>query len=498
MPLRPTSRVLRPTCILQLVLPLNQMQADIVVVGAGTAGIPCAIEAAGRGRRVVVVEKDDRIGGTLWLTGGHLSGAGSRRQRAKGIEDSPQAHLADVERISRGTADRRLAELAVHEAAGTLDWLDDLGVEFEPDTPRVIWGHEAYAAPRTTWAVGTGVEMLEAMRPLWDAGVEAGRIVPLLGHALAEILVGDGRAVGVAARGPQGRVEVRAGHVVIATGGYASNADFFADVTPGRPRLVSTAHAHAQGDGIRAAMGAGGAFRGGEHYLPSWGGIELEPGSGRASYHDAWATIFTSVYRAPREVVVNAKGERFIREDEPSSDARERALMRQPDHRLWLVFDEAALEDGPPLVKQWAHADLREHLGAGAIGWQAETVEALADAAGLPPGALAETVARYNGFVASGEDADFGRQPPDYPVSTPPFYAVAAHATSLISFGGLHVDADLRVLDADGEPIPGLYAIGEALGAGATSGNAFCSGMLLTPALSFGRILGRRLGGENS
>ncbi len=470
------------------------MQADIVIVGAGTAGIPCAIEAAQRGRRVVVVEKDGAIGGTLHWTGGHLSGAGSRRQAQRGIDDTPLAHLADIKRISRGTADGPLAELAAWEAPHTLDWLEDLGVAFDPDTPRVIYGHEAYSAPRTTWAVGGGAELLEAMRPLWGAEVEAGRIVPLLGHEMTELLMDDGRASGVRARAGGGEVEVRAGHVVIATGGYASNADFFAEVTPGRPRLVSTAHPNAQGDGVRAAMRSGGAFRNGDHYLPSWGGIELEPGSGRASYHDAWATIFTSVYRAPREVIVNARGRRFLREDEASSDTRERALMEQPGHRLWLVFDEAALDDGAPLVKQWSHADLRGHLARGVFAWQADSVEALAIRAGLPPDALARTVARYNEAVVAGEDPDFGREAPDYPVSTPPFYAVAAHATSLISFGGLHVDAELRVLDDAATPLPGLYAIGEAIGAGATSGNAFCSGMLLTPALSFGRILGRRLG----
>ena len=474
------------------------MDADVVIVGAGTAGIPCAIEAGRGGARVVVVEKQDRIGGTLHWTGGHMSGAGSRRQRARGIEDSAQAHADDVERISRGTADPALVRLAVEEAPRTLDWLEDLGVEFEPDTPRVIYGHEAYAAPRTTWAVGTGVEMLEAMRPLWDAEVEAGRVVPLLGHAVADVVVEDGRAVGVVARPTGGageQVEVRAPHVVIAAGGYAADPEFFAEVTPGSPRLVSTAPESSQGEGIRAGRRAGGAFRGAEHYLPSWGGIETEPGSGRASWHDAWATIFTSVYRAPREVVVNARGERFIREDEPSSDARERALMGQPDHRLWLIFDEAAVEDGAPLVKQWSHDTLRRHAEAGVFAWAADTIEDLAERAGLPPAALAATVERYNGFVAGGEDQDLGREASDYPVSTSPFYAVAAHATSLISFGGLHVDDQLRVLDGSGAPIPGLYAIGEALGAGATSGNAFCSGMLLTPALSFGRILGRRLAG---
>ncbi len=100
-----------------------------IVVGAGTAGIPCAIAAAEYGRSIAVIEKTDEIGGTLHITGGELSAAGTRRQREQGIEDTPVAYLADVMGKSGGYADRTLVELAVNEAPHTIDWLDELGCD---------------------------------------------------------------------------------------------------------------------------------------------------------------------------------------------------------------------------------------------------------------------------------------------------------------------------------------------------------------------------------
>ena len=115
---------------------------DIVVVGAGNAGIPAAVEAGAAGARVLLVEKDVRIGGTLHSTGGHLSAAGTQVQARHGIEDSVEAHLADIRRITGGTHREDLVELAVTHAADTVDWLDEHGFRFDPATPRIVHGHE--------------------------------------------------------------------------------------------------------------------------------------------------------------------------------------------------------------------------------------------------------------------------------------------------------------------------------------------------------------------
>jgi fumarate reductase flavoprotein subunit len=477
---------------------LQQERWDLIIVGAGTAGMPCAITAAEHDAKVIVIEKASEVGGTLHTSGGHISAAGARRQREKGIDDSPDRHFEDIMRISRGTADPTLVRLAVEEAPRTIDWLDDLGFPFAPETPALVYGHEPYSAPRTYWGLDAGKSLLETIRPLWDRHAASGRITVLLEHELID-LIGDGqRVIGVIARGPHGPLDLRGKAVVLTTGGYASNPQFFAEVTPGHPRLISTARETSTGDGILVARRLGAKFRGGDQYLASLGGLELVPGSGRADWWTAWALVFSPAYRMPREIYVNLHGERFIAEDEPSVDRRERALLQQPGHKFWLVFDEVALNDGPSVVRQWDAAEVRGQRAAEEkVIWSASTLEELARKAGIDADGLRQTVRRYNEAVRHGS-CPLGRTHLTHPVESPPFYALLTCGTSLITFGGLAVDGELRVLDEQGTPIPGLYAAGEIIGAAATSGNAFCGGMAVTPAISFGRLLGHKLAATQS
>jgi fumarate reductase flavoprotein subunit len=458
---------------------------DVVVVGAGTAGLACAIEAAERGARVAVVEKSDSVGGTLHVSGGHMSAAGTRRQRERGIEDSPDLHYEDVMRISQGEADPALVRLAVDEAAHTLDWLDDLGFPFDPTTPAIVYGHEPYSQPRTHWGVDGGRSILATLAPVWEGHVAAGRIEPKLAHELLGLAREGDVVAGALAHGPDGDTEIRGRATILTTGGYASGPELFAEVTPGAPRLVTAAWPTSHGDGIRIARQAGASFRGAEHYLPTLGGVEREPGR---VYDWPEFVNLTAADRPPREIHVNAHGERFLAEDDRSPDHRERALLEQPGHRFWIVFDEDALV-GEPLGYVWDAEAVRAHSTS------ADDVGELALLAGIDPDGLARTVAAWNEIVARQALDPLGRETCAHAVARPPFYALETCATSMISFGGVAVDGELRVVDERNEPIAGLYAAGEILGAAATSGNAFCGGMLVTPSLSFGRILGRRLAG---
>ncbi|MEM4724489.1 MAG: FAD-dependent oxidoreductase, partial [Candidatus Hadarchaeum sp.] len=240
---------------------------DLIIVGAGTAGMPCAIAAAEHHAQVVVIEKASDVGGTLHITGGHLSAAGTRRQRQRGIDDSPDRHFADVMRISRGTADPVLVRLAVDEAPRTLDWLDDLGFPFAPETPALVYGHEPYSVPRTYWGVEAGKSILATLRPLWDRYRASGNITLLLEHELIELLWDGQRVVGVVVQGWRGRLKLQGKAVVLTTGGYAANPHLFAEVTPGHPRLISAASPTSTGDGLLAARRLGAAFRNGDKYL---------------------------------------------------------------------------------------------------------------------------------------------------------------------------------------------------------------------------------------
>ena len=203
---------------------------DVVVIGAGTAGIPCAISAAQGGARVLLVEKDSLIGGTLHISGGHLAAAGTRRQAERGIEDSPEAHLDDIRRISQGTAREDLIQIVASNAAQTVDWLDERGFAFAAETPRIVYGHEPYHTARTYYGRDEGMSILEVLRAELEK-TQAGHDLTLWTNApVTEIRQDDqGRVRGVTVYREGRDVEIDAPSVVIATGGFSN---IFTDELP--------------------------------------------------------------------------------------------------------------------------------------------------------------------------------------------------------------------------------------------------------------------------
>jgi fumarate reductase flavoprotein subunit len=475
------------------------MEFDVVVVGAGTAGMPCAIVLAEQGARVVVIEKDAVVGGALHLSAGQMSGSGSRLQRSKGIDDTPEHHLDDVNRLGRGKARQEIARLAVENAGATIDWLEELGFPFPDDQPIIYLGHDPYTRPRTYWGPELGVSILKTVQPRFEQLVAEGRIDLRLGHRLTDLIVEDGRVTGVRAErvaadgSPTGAapVELRAGAVALTTGGYAASRALFDELHPGVTVLLG-ARSTSQGEGLVAARRIGAGFHGAENHLSTVGGIDTSGGEGFSDLWEAMANTNAN-FRVPKELYVNARGERYIAEDEPSQDRHERALQEQGG-RIWMVFGEVSLEDDDlPLVVGWSAEMVRAHAAEGRIAWRADTVEELARRAGVDAAGLARTVSAWNAACAAGSDP-LGRNDLT-PIAEPPFYALRSEGVTVISWGGLTVDAELRVTDEAGTPIPGLYAAGEVLGATTTMGNGFCSGMVVTPAMTLGRLLGRRLAG---
>ena len=145
-----------------------------IVVGGGGGGLCTAIAAAQHGARVHLIDKQPRIGGMLHIANGEFSGAGTRRQRERGIDDDPERHFEDVLRLSHGKVDRELAWLSVSLQGETVDWLDDLGFEFHPATPGLVHGHEVYSVPRTYWGVEYGRSVLRVLERQLAPLVESG------------------------------------------------------------------------------------------------------------------------------------------------------------------------------------------------------------------------------------------------------------------------------------------------------------------------------------
>lgn len=460
---------------------------DVLVVGAGPAGLSAALEAAAGGARVLVVEKDDRIGGTLHLSGGHLAAGGTSRQRERGISDSPAAHLDDIRRISRGTARDDLITLVAEHAPDTIEWLAARGFAFAPETPRVVHGHEPYRTARTYYGTDEGASILTVLQSaLAGSTVEVWTRTPVTG------LVLDGAAVvGVEVYRDGAEVEVRAPSVVLATGGYGAEPELFEELE-GAP-LVSAAARTSTGDGLLLGRSVGAALQGAGTHLPSFGGLPDPVSTMRANWADR--QVLTSE-RPPVEIYVDRDGRRWVAEDEPSIDAKERALVGIPEQTFWTVFDDAALSAavGPAALVVGREPDeVRAMANARPGVHAAATLPELAALAEISAAGLAATVSRYNGFVSAGADPELGRRHLPAPIATAPFYAIRNHAITLVTFQGLDIDASCAVRSTSGAVIPGLYAVGEVIGAGATCGNSFCSGMLLTPALTLGRLLGARL-----
>lgn len=467
---------------------------DVVVVGAGSAGIPCAIHAAQSGGRVLLVEKDARIGGTLHITGGHLAAAGTRRQAERGIEDSVADHVADIRRITRGTAREDLVTIVAENAAETIEWLQDRDFAFAGETPRIVYGHEPYTTARTYYGKDEGLSILEVLRRELDETMATHDLTLWTHSPVVELRRdSDGRVAGVSVIRGRDEIHVDAQAVVLATGGYGSDPELFLELE-GAP-LISAAAKTSTGDGLHLGMSVGARLQGMGTYLPTFGGLPDPSTPGRANWNDRQR--LTSE-RPPREIYVDRDGRRWVREDEESIDEKERALVNIPDQTFWTIFDDAALSlsfgtpnemivgKGPDAVR--AVIDTRPGLHSAA------SIKELAEKAGIDPIGLATTVDDYNSYVAAGSDPDFARTYLPASISQPPFYAVRNHAITLVTFQGLDINDRFEVLDDAGQRIAGLYAIGEVIGAGATCGNSFCSGMLMTPALTFGRLLGQQLG----
>ena len=463
---------------------------DVIVIGAGSSGMPTALFSARRGAKVLVIEHSGAVGGTLRIAPAQMSAAGTKLQKSLGINDTPEEHFADAMRISRGTIDQDLAKLAIWNAAETFDWLMDGGFDLMPECPSKGNTHEPFGKARYYWGKEFGWSILKVVEPQLIAEVETGNLTILLRHeALSLVQEDDGAVTGLVARDFHGEERSYAGHNIVMTiGGYAANTEMYEELT-GQPQYQKWWSPFSQGRGHKLGLAAGGYLRGIENFMASFG-IILE-----SDQYPAKALGRPNSYpevRMPWEIYVNSLGQRFVREDISSVDAREHALIKQPGMRYWVIFDQEILDQAPPVVEHWTKEQVVKAFGAAHWFHQGQSLSTLAASTGIDAKGLADTVELYNYGIEAGHDL-FGREHCPLPIVKPPFYAIRAQGCAITGAAGLAVDNELRVIRKDGSVIRGLYAAGEILGAGRLQGNSYVGGMMVTPALTFGRLLGERL-----
>lgn len=458
---------------------------DAIVIGAGPAGLTTAIAAADRGAKVALLEAAPQVGGAMLINRGQLSGAGTKLQAERGIIDTPQRHFDDAIRISRGTAARDFLALAVELQGPFIDWLMDNGFEMGANMPRIIHGHEAYDEARTYWGREDGLSILKVLRPMLEAHVAAGR-VDVFTETPAQTLLRDASGAVSGVRAEDGRT-FAGRKVVIASGGYAANPALFARLHEGAT-LWSGSYKYSTGRGVEMGEEAGGAIILKETFLPNFGGF-LDHTLEQPRYRAPGG--LTPQDRPPWEIVVNREGVRFYREDNESVDERTELLIAQTESLGFVIYDEAIRREAPSIFSYFPDKSDRFYEPEGVIESAASLV-ALAEKCGIDAKNLQATVARYNEAVAAGVDVEFGRAHMPRQISQAPFYALPIVSYTVRGYAGLKVDLDFRVLTEAGQPVEGLYAVGEALGS-LLSGKGSVGGMSLTPALAFGRYLGERL-----
>lgn len=460
---------------------------DVIVIGAGSSGLPAAIFAAERGAKVLQIEADDRIGGTLHWSSGQMAAAGTKIQKDLGIDDTPEEHYKDAQRISSGTIDPLLGKIVIDNAADTIDWLMDIGFELSPDAPQTGVVHESYKVRRYYWGVNAGISVLDAITPIYEKLVDAGKITLLKNTRFQTLLMNDDKVDGIVTTDADGQqVEFSGKNVVLASGGYAANPEMWARFNPDHP-LCSFCNPFSRGDALSATKKIGAKIDGQDKYLCTFAGWREEPDNPTSGQFYRLAPV----ERRSWEIYVDQCGNRLIREDHPSIDALENKLLEQPDTKMFIVCDDGILQNAPPITLL-PEAEFKAKFGEHPNFLKADSVKALARQMGVNVDNLEATIKTFNDSVDAQKDPT-GREFLLRKIEQAPFYAMGAHGITVASPAGLAVNENLNVIKENGEPIENLFGAGEVLGFARATGNAFCGGMSLTPALTGGRLLGQKI-----
>jgi fumarate reductase flavoprotein subunit len=444
-----------------------QLEADVVVVGSGGCGLVAARAAAEGGAATLVLEKQERPYSNTARSGGMVPAAGSRFQRAAGIDETPEALARDILRKNGGASDPGRTRHLAGVAPVLVEWLvDGVGVDLRLVDDFKYPGHGQFRmhAPPSR----TGAALVADLRRAVEAHPSAELVT---GAPVTALLADDaGRVTGVVAeRG--GRPErVAAGRVVLAANGFAASRAMLERHCPEMAGALYFGGEGNTGEAIRWGLGLGAAV------------AFMDAYQAHASVAVPHGILITYALITEGGVQVNRDGRRFADETRGYSE-HALAVLAQPGGVVWDVYDERLHRLG------LAFDDYRQALEAGAVR-QAATLPELADALGVPPPALAATMEEYRlAAVARRPDA-LGRA--DCRRLEPPWYAVRVTGALFHTQGGLVVDRDARVLRADGAPVPGLYAGGGvAAGLSGHGPGGYLSGNGLLTALGYGYLAGR-------
>ncbi len=456
-------------------------QTDVIIVGAGGAGLSAAIESANARSDTIVFEKlgTSKASSTA-ISGGIFSFAGTDFQathpkKGKRAPDSEELLYKDIMNAGQWKNDPKLVDVYIKNQIDTYRWLTGLGVKWNS-----ILSGAGMSVPR-----GHRTHPVHLIETLKQAAKISGAKVIYRAPTTCLITNEEQKVTGVCVERRNETIRVRAKKgVVLATGGFGRNPARLEAIAPGLGEVAIVVGTGHTGDGHRMAEELGAYFKDNEYVKPTFG-IHASSKS--------LVTIALLIYAGA--ILVNRRGERFINESMGYKDIG-MAVLGQPGSVGFQVFDEKIYSN--VMTKGGFVAVRLDKISA--LSVKAGTIEELASKIGVPPEALKETVQRYNSHADKGKDQDFGRTTKVGGIGTiasidsPPFYAYESKGMLPGTYAGIVVDEHMRVLSAEGI-VKGLYAAGELVGG--FHGASYMTGTALAKAIIFGRIAGRHAASAN-
>lgn len=484
-------------------------EADVVIVGAGGAGMTAAMTASDAGKSVIILESQAMVGGnSVRSTGGMNAaktvyqdenefgeGAGVEKmlksaadnyadnefitslaatvaQQWADYQANPVGYFDSVELMEldtmvggKGINNPELVKTLVEGTAPAIDWLDENGMSLH--NVAAFGGASVKRIHRPVNEEGKVVSVGAYLVPLMEKACQDRGVEFILNTTADTILTDEsGKAVGVSGTDKDGNtVTVNAKAVVLATGGFGANLDMVASYKPDLKGFMTTNAPGIQGQGIAMATAIGAA-------TVDMDQIQIHP-----TVEANTAALITEGLRGDGAILVNANGERFT--DEVSTrDKVSAAEIAQPGSFSWLIVDQA-MADASNVIQGYITKGYTK---------QGATYEELAKEIEVDPATFAATMEKWNGCVEAKTDADFGRTSFANPLNTAPYYAIKVSAGVHHTMGGVVINSSTEVLKEDGSVIPGLFAAGEVTG-GVHGANRL-GGTAVADFVVFGRIAG--------
>lgn len=436
--------------------------ADIVVIGAGGAGLSAAVQAKQDGvSNVVVLEKMPMVGGNTNRATGGLNAAESQQQKDKNIEDTVDVMIKDTMKGGYEKNNPELVAKLANEAKDAVAWLTDLGADLS-DVGRMA-GATNYRTHRPTGGAAVGAHLVETLKV---AAENENVDLRLWNEAKEIVLDKEGNVEAIKVTNKEGKeYKIKTKAVVVAAGGFSANSEMVVKNKADLKGFATTNHTGATGDGITLGEKVGAGL------------VDMQEIQTHPTVVPEKAVMVTEAVRGNGAILINKDGKRFTSEL-LTRDVVSKNILAQKDGVAYLFFDDG-LRNSLKATE--------EYFNMGLVT-EADSVEALAEAIGVDKATMVETVNKYNAAVEAKNDAEFNRDDLPRQLNEGKVYAIPVAPAVHHTMGGLKINTNAEVLNADGKVIPGLFAAGEVTG-GVHGGNRL-GGNALADIVVYGRTAG--------